>query len=261
MLERLAYKEQITAEHENAIAKKMDLHQYYKDIFESSSITMNESLKRDNELAKIHSFVDDLLTWYDVLKPRGEAVILKYAASELQLSALSVVSGLYRQSFTSLRLALELSLSAIFFSTNELDFREWEKGQRDIYWHQLVDTDDTDQGVFSRRWARGFFPELEDSVKVYNKLAKDTYRNLSEFVHGNAFTWEVNKSNIVFNEQLFNQWLNNFSNLSKIISFALSLRFLKKLESSSINRLEAHLLEFVGHIAEIRKIIGGAMEE
>lgn len=239
----------------------MDLHQYYQDIFEYSNITMNESLKRDNELAKAHSFTDDLLTWHEALKTRGEAVILKYVATEIQLSTLSLVSGLYRQAFTSLRLSLELSLSAIFFSTNELDFREWEKGQRDIYWNQLVDTDDTDQGVFSKRWARGFFPELVDNVKEYNKLARDTYRNLSEFVHGNAYTWELSRANIAFDEQLFNQWLNNFSSLSKIISFALCLRFLKSLDSSSINCLEEHLFEFMGHIDEVRKILGGAVEE
>jgi hypothetical protein len=237
----------------------MNLHQYYKDIREYSNITMDESLKRDNELAKVHSFADDLLTWYEVLKTREEAVIFKYVATEIQLSTLSLVSGLYRQAFTSLRLTLELSLSAIFFSTNELDFREWEKGQRDIYWNQLVDTDDTDQGVFSKRWARGFFPELVDNVKEYNKLAKDTYRNLSEFVHGNAYTWELSGANIAFDEQLFTQWLNNFSSLSKVISFALCLRFLKSLDSSSVNRLEEHLLEFTGHIEEIRKILGGAV--
>jgi hypothetical protein len=240
----------------------MNLHQYYEDIFESSSITMKESLKRDNELAKIHSFVEDLLTWYDVLKTRGEAVILKYAASELQLSALSLVSGLYRQSFTSLRLTLELSLSAIFFSTNELAFREWEKGTRDIYWNQLVSTtDDNELGIFSKRWANGFFPELTDRVKEYNTLAKDTYRSLSEFVHGNAYTWEVYPVKIVFEERLFNQWIDNFSNSSKIICFALCLRFMKHLDSSSLNRLETHLLELMGHIMEVRKILGGAVEE
>lgn len=239
----------------------MNLHQYYEDIFESSSITMKESLKKDNELAKIHSFVEDLLTWYDVLKTRGEAVILKYAASELQLSALSLVSGLYRQSFTSLRLTLELSLSAIYFSANELDFREWEIGTRDIYWNQLVNTDDNDFGIFSQRWASGFFPELTGHVKTYNTLAKETYRNLSEFVHGNAYTWEVYPATIVFEENLFNQWLKNFSSSSQIISFALCLRFMKHLESSSINRLEVHLLEFLGHITEVQKLIGGAVEE
>ena len=239
----------------------MNLNQYYQDIFNSSSIIMNESLRRDTELAKIHFFVEDLLIWYDILKTRGEAVILKYAASELQLSALSLVSGLYRQSFTSLRLALELSLSAVFFSTNELDFREWERGTRDIYWNQLVSTDDNDLGIFSKRWAKGFFPELTNHVKTYNTLARDTYRSLSEFVHVNAYTWEVNKAKLVFEEKLFNQWIDNFSNYSQIISFALCLRFMKHLDSSSINCLEAHLHEFVGHITEVRKFLGWPVEE
>uniref|UniRef100_A0A0C1RE98 Uncharacterized protein n=3 Tax=Nostocales TaxID=1161 RepID=A0A0C1RE98_9CYAN len=237
----------------------MDLYQYYQEIFDSSNITMNESLKKADELAKVHAFVDDLLTWYDVLKPREEAVILTYAAGELQLSTLSLVAGLYRQSFTSLRLALELSLSTIFFSTNELDFREWRNGERDIYWQQLVCTDSNTQGIFSSRWAKGFFPELIDFVKEYNKIAKDVYRDLSEFVHGNAYTWEVNKAHIVFNDALFKKWLNNFFNLSQVISFALCLRFMKSLDSQKLHRLESHLLESLGHIEEIRRILGGSV--
>jgi hypothetical protein len=246
----------------------MDLRQYYQSLISTSGATLNESLEKMNELAKVHAFADDLLTWHTVVHTRVGATVIKYAAGEIQLSALSLVYGLYRQAFISLRLSLELSLSAVFFSTNELEFREWEQGKRDIYWNQLIDIkpdvnnsdtnkSNTNNGIFSKRYSKAFFPELENIVTEYNNLAKDTYRNLSEFVHGNAYTWEMNTSSISFDEVLFDRWMNNFIKVSRIISFGLSLRFLKGLDTHEVNLLEAHLKEYLGTISAIREVIGG----
>ena len=239
----------------------MDLNQYYQSLVLSSEATLNESVKRMDQLANVNTFVDDLLTWHRVIHTKVGATVIKYAAGEIQLSTLSLVYGLYRQAFVSLRLSFELSLSAIFFSNNELEFREWERGKRDIYWSQLIDTtNETDNGVLSKRYAKAFFPELEGIVKEYNQLAKDTYRSLSEFVHGNAYTWEMNTSSVVFDQDLFNRWMDSFSHVSRVISFSLSLRFIKALEPHEISLLEAHLQEYLGTIAAIRKIVGGTVE-
>lgn len=236
----------------------MDLRQYYQSLISSSEVTLNESLEKMAELAKVHAFAEDLLVWHTVVHTRVGATVIKYAAGEIQLSALSLAYGLYRQAFTSLRLSLELSLSAIFFSTNELEFREWEQGKSDIYWSQLIaTTSDTNNGIFSKRYAIAFFPELEDIVAEYNKLAKETYRNLSEFVHGNAYTWEMSTSNISFDEVLFDRWMNNFTNVSRVISFGLTLRFLKTLDTYETNSLKAHLQEYIGTISAVREFIGG----
>ncbi|MEP0915380.1 hypothetical protein NC981_00995 [Leptolyngbya sp. DQ-M1] len=238
----------------------MDLRQYYQNLISSSEATLNESLQKLDELAKVHAFTEDLLIWHEVVHTRVGATVVRYAAGEIQLSALSLAYGLYRQAFTSLRLSLELSLSAIFFSTNELEFREWEQGKRDIYWNQLVDVNpDTNNGIFSKRYAKAFFPELEDSVAEYNKLARNTYRDLSEFVHGNAYTWEMSTSSIGFDDALFHRWITNFGGVSRIISFGLTLRFLKSLERGEISSLKAHLQEYLGTIPAIREVIGGAL--
>jgi hypothetical protein len=238
----------------------MDLSQYYKSLISSSETTLNESLERMAELAKVHAFAEDLLIWHAVVHTRVGATVIKYAAGEIQLSALSLVYGLYRQAFTSLRLSLELSLSAIFFSTNELEFREWEQGKKDIYWSQLIaTTSDTNNGIFSKRYAEAFFPELENVVVEYNKLAKDTYRDLSEFVHGNAYTWEMSTSNISFDEALFDRWMSNFTNVSTLISFGLTLRFLKALDTDEADSLKAHLQEYLGTMSAVREVIGGTI--
>jgi hypothetical protein len=238
--------------------RTMDLHQYYRSLISSSEATLDQSLTRVNDLAKVHAFVEDLLIWNTVVHTRVGATVIKYAAGEIQLSALSLTYGLYRQAFTSLRLSLELSLSSIFFSTNELQFREWEQGKGDIYWSQLIDaTSDTNSGIFSKRYAKAFFPELENIVSEYNSLSKETYRNLSEFVHGNAYTWEMSKSSIGFDEILFNAWISNFEKVSRIVSFGLTLRFLKTLYPHEVNSLKAHLQEHLGTISAVRAVVGG----
>jgi len=235
----------------------MDLRQYYKSLISSSEATLDQSLTRVDDLAKVHAFVDDLLVWHTVVHTRVGATVIKYAAGEIQLASLSLTYGLYRQAFISLRLSLEISLSAIFFSTNELQFREWEQGKSDIYWSQLIDaTSETSNGVFSKRYAKAFFPELENIVVEYNNLAKGTYRDLSEFVHGNAYTWDMNTSNISFNKILFDRWMSNFVKVSKVISFGLTLRFLKALNASEADSLKAHLKEYLGTIPAIREVIG-----
>jgi hypothetical protein len=238
----------------------MDLNQYYKDLISSSESTLDQSLRRVNDLAKVHIFVEDLLLWNTILYTRVGTTVIKYSAGEIQLSALSLAYGLYRQAFTSLRLSLELSLSSIFFSTNELQFREWEQGKGDIYWSQLIDaTSDTNSGIFSKRYAKAFFPELENIVLEYNNLAKETYRNLSEFVHGNSYTREISISSIGFNEVLFNAWTSNFEKVSRIISFGLTLRFLKTLNTNEVNSLKTHLQEHLGTISAVRAVFGGAV--
>ncbi len=125
----------------------MNLREYYQNLFDSSNQVIHESLQQENELAKIHEFVDDLLKWLNILQPRPEANVLTHVAAELQLSSFSLVSGLYRQAFTSLRLSLELSLGVVFFSANRLELAEWMGGNYDLVWSQL---NHSDNGVFSK---------------------------------------------------------------------------------------------------------------
>lgn len=252
----------------------MNIEDYYQHIFEDAKTTIDESLKFKNNLAKVHSFADDILIWYEILKHREEAVVLKNVASELQFAAFSLACGLYRQSFISLRIVLELSMATIFFSANELEFREWQQGNYDIYWSKLVgskkidednqnDLDQDNRGVLSKRWTKAFFPELEKDVTKYYTLAKTTYRKLSEFVHGNSYTWEKDNVQISFSKETFEIWIENFSNVSQIISFVLCLRFMKTLSNDDLHTLtlQGFFIEFLSDLPEIRKIIGLATEE
>lgn len=249
----------------------MNIEDYYQHIFEDAKTTIDESLKLKNNLAKVHSFADDILTWYEILKHREESVVLKNVASELQFAAFSLACGLYRQSFISLRIVLELSMATIFFSANELEFREWQQGNYDISWSKLVGSKKIDEdnqngleqdnrGVLSKRWTKAFFPELEQYVTQYYILAKKTYRRLSEFVHGNSYTWDKDSVQIFFNQETFEIWIQNFNDVSQIISFILCLRFLKTLSNHDLRTLQGFLIEVI-NLPEIRDVIGLASEE
>lgn len=235
----------------------MDLNQYYLSLSDSSREILSISLEKVSDLAEVHTFVGDILMWHKILSGRVESiVILEYAASEIQVAAFSLVSGLYRQAFSSLRLALELSLSAILFSTNELEFREWQRGEKDIYWSQIISQAESgnQSGVFSQRYSKNFYPELERHLSLHNNLARSTYRKLSEFVHGNSETWSID-CNLEFRQQYFEMWISLFTDTSTVISFALGLRFLKQLNTSEIKHLETHLLDSLGHISEVRDFL------
>jgi hypothetical protein len=240
----------------------MDLTQYYLGLSNSSKEILTQSLERVGDLSKVNMFVDDILVWHELLHEKVESiVILKYAASEIQVAAFSLALGLYRQAFVSLRLSLELSLSSVLFSTNELEFREWQRGERDIYWSKIIgqaaqdsQRQDNQSGVFSQRYSKNFYPELEELLSPYNELAAKTYRKLSEFVHGNAETLSISNG-LKFRDRDFEDWMSLFIDSSNLISFALCLRFLKQLNSQEIKRMENHLLDSLGHIPTVREYI------
>lgn len=113
---------------------------------------------------------------------------------------------------------------------------------------------DVDNGVLSKRYALAFFPGLQDNVHIYNSMSTTLYRELSEFVHGNAFTWELTKENLSFNNDLHTDWLSKFDTASTIISFALCLRFLKEVSKDALKKIERPVLDKIGHIEQIRDV-------
>ena len=175
--------------------------------------------------------------------------------TEAALGLVSLVSGVYRAAFGSLRLFLELALSAEYFAANRLELAEWLRGTRDITWSSLIDSDN---GVLSHRYAAAFFPELAPHVSIYNTLARTLYRELSEFVHGNHHTLGLVSDEIAFNADLQNRWLTSFAAAKSIISFALCLRFLSELHVEDRHDLTSTLMSTLGHIDAVRELLSAA---
>ncbi|PZV26701.1 MAG: hypothetical protein DCF12_08460 [Snowella sp.] len=236
----------------------MNIQDYYRQIAQKTKEAIEKSIPFESDLAKIYTFTEELLLWHEILKDREESSIIKNIASELQFSSVSLTSGLYRNAFVSLRIVLELSIATVFFSANELEFREWKSCKYDIKWGKLVrrkdeQSDSEGRDILSKRWAEAFFPELEIYIDLYRGKAIETYRDLSQFVHGNSQTWS-SEIEISFSEEQFKKWMKNFDQIVEIVSFCFCLRFLKCIESSQREKLRSSLTEFSRKIPEIQNL-------
>ena len=232
---------------------------HFRSLHEKSGLLLTESLGGDRvaQQAKSLTFAADLQNWCENLGPLSKTDALVAAVSEYEFSLLALVQGHYRHAFMGLRLCLELSLACVHFAANRLKFREWLDGRGDIVWGRLVDDEN---GVLSKRFAHAFFPELSEDAPHYNALAKTVYRECSEYVHGNPRANVLLAAPLSFNEEAFGRRHELADVVTLVISFALSMAFLRDLDDPSRNELESTILDRLGHVAAIRGIFGGPLE-
>lgn len=218
-------------------------------IFELSMTTPNAK-----KAAASHVFVREMEIWCKVLAQRQEAYLLKVAALEFEFALLALAQGHYRHAFKGLRLVLELILLSVYLSANELLLREWLDNRADTVWGAITDKDN---GVFSQRFAKAFFPELIKDIWHYREMAVTLYRECSECVHGNTPKCIPLPVCLEFNQEVFDLWHSKASTVGMIAHFALSLRYLIVLSESDLSALEHFLTDRLGHIEEIRMLLGG----
>jgi hypothetical protein len=223
----------------------------YNKLLDAASEVLKQSTRNTGDIAKVHQFIGDLTKWQQVIS-RTESQIILNCTRELQYGVFALVTGLYRQAFGSLRLSFELSLATVYYSTNSLEYTEWIQGAEDVRWAVLIDQDN---GVMGYRYIQAFFPELKDEAIKYLTIAKTLYRSLSEFVHGNANTWELTPQNLSYNKDLFQDWMQKFKSVSIIITFCFILRFARDLCKEKLQILEAPILDTFGHNQVIRDLI------
>lgn len=238
----------------------MDLIAHYEELHSVCGDTLRHTFGEDTSahLGVSHNYVSDLETWMTALSGRPERGMLVSAAREYQFALLAVVQGQYRQAFAALRLFLELSLGAVYFSANELKLRLWCRGEEDLVWSLIADPD---SGVFSKKFARCFFEDLEGEVGRYRRIAEELYRECSEYVHGNAGTQEALPQALRFSRVTCCDWHEKDESARLIVSFALAMRYLNMVKQSDIEQLEPVVLDELKHLSAIRGFFGGPVEE
>ena len=227
---------------------KVDLNEHYDKISEAARLVRQDSLRDLAPLQRAHAVIDEIRLWQEILDARPEASIFDQIVSGLELGLFALVSGLYRQAYGSLRLAVELTAGLCWFSTHRLDLAEWQSGERDLVWREISNEE---EGVLSPRFRKAFFPDLNDERK-YNGLNKKLYRELSEYVHGNARTW-AKPDDITFDEQLHRDWFEKLNTFMDVTTVLLSLRYLQEIGNGDAKRLEANLRSRVGDASAITK--------
>jgi hypothetical protein len=235
----------------------MRIEEYLSRLHSESSSIFEETLKYRDELGKAHHFSSCLFEFAENVHDVSEMEILKTVSSQLETATFSASLGMYRQAFTSLRLALEMGLAAAYFSANKLDLHEWLDGRMDIKWATLIDKD---KGVLSTRFANAFFKEFSQDVDTYRSKAEILYRKLSEFVHGNNETWTGSGMELSFDENRLNLYFKNNLDVSEIILFVLTCRYLNSFPTKAIESLE-FIREEMSHLQYIRSYFGGSEEK
>lgn len=228
----------------------MDLKKHYDDIGEAARLARQDSLVDLTPLESAHGAIGEIRLWQKILGARPEASIFDQIVSGLELGLFALVSGLYRQAYGSLRLTVELTAGLCWFSTNRLDLAEWQSGDRDLIWKEITNQD---EGVLSPRFRKAFFPEL-DEEKKYNGLNKKLYRELSEYVHGNARTW-AGPDDIKYDEPLHRGWFEKLETYMTVTTVLLSIRYLQEVGDGEVAKLAPSLRLRVGHVSAIKKYL------
>lgn len=234
----------------------MNVTQYYTALREETSKIFHESLDKEVAQNTAQSLIANLHDWYLILKEEDSSIMLRNAIEELDVSCLQMMLGLYRGSFSSLRLSLEMLIGSVYFSAFNLEYIEWKKGTQDLIWSKISCKDN---GVLSRRFANAYFPELTDNLAGFLEKTKKLYRQLSEMVHGNNSTWDYNNPSISFSGNMNDKYVEYIKVFNEISNFILCVRYLNNLTDNDISTLETHLFDSIGHLEEIRIKIGGSI--
>jgi len=235
----------------------MNITEYFSQLNKMSQDIFNTTMEDSTNLGRTHSISSFMVEFSECLFEKEEKEMLRTVAIQLETATLNLSLGLYRQAFSSLRLAFEMGLGLIYFSINKLEHNEWLNGDNDIKWAKLINEDD---GVLSKRFSKAFFYELEEIINEYNRKSKKVYREMSEYVHGNSDTWQQSGLSLKYNEELKNKYFELFKEVSEILLFVLNCRYLKSFNEEKIDSISEFLLEDLGHIAAIREFLNGKKE-
>jgi virulence-associated protein VapD len=213
-----------------------------QSVFDSSVVQNKDVINNGIDFSK------SLQTWLEIIPEDNYKILLTNSIQSLELSIISQTYCLYRNAFSSLRLSMEMLFGGVFFSTATLDFIEWTKSSKDLNWSTI---NDLNNGVLSHRFCNAFFSELKENNEEYYTKAKELYRDLSEYVHGNHHTWITGSEALKIEEKeiaLFNKSLKSFF---EIANFALCLRYLKSLKKTQLEQVEPIIMQTLNHVAPI----------
>lgn len=203
-------------------------------------------------LGEVHQGDADFGLWLRYLE--GPTISMMNAARrELALAEYSAASGLYRQSFASLRLFLELNFAAVYFSVNELERRRWVSDKFDFSWSNALNAD---SGLLSEIFVSEFAPELLAVAGTYSSSAQECYRYCSQFIHGKHRDSERLPTSLEYSSDVLSEWCDKAKQATEVVLFLVYVRY-GEIVGDSEDELRTMLLTRFGHISQIRSSLGG----
>ncbi|MCE0499194.1 MAG: hypothetical protein LV481_14735 [Methylacidiphilales bacterium] len=210
--------------------------EYFGTLHSQCEAAFKQSLSEPNltKIAASHRFASELALWQALIGNRREGELFQVAEHEFEYSILALIQGHYRHAFKSLRLVLELTLQAIYLSGNEIKLREWLSNRIDTSWGAIIDKQ---EGIFSERFCKAFFPSLKDHILHYGGMAVLLYRECSECVHGKTPELIPLPQTITFDLGTFDLWQRKAEILRLVAHFALTLRYFNDLPLADQRKL------------------------
>lgn len=230
----------------------MNIADYLSRVNSESQEIFQKSLVLREKLGILHNSASHIYEFSEIILDQQEKQMLETVSAQLESATYTLTLGLYRQAFSSLRLAFEMGLATIYFSAHKLEMQEWFTGKNDIKWSKLIDEEN---GLLSKRFVRAFFIECIDNVESYNSDAKKTYRKLSEFVHGNYETWDKDGIKLTYNDELMELYLECHESVVKIILFIAICRY-KLLLTDELKESLSFIPEVFNEIDSFRFLFG-----
>ncbi|MBC8547722.1 hypothetical protein H8711_12420 [Clostridiaceae bacterium NSJ-31] len=205
-------------------------------------------------LSKCITFADDLHKWVSYCDNLQGYILVKEAQTECINSIYMCAQGFYKEAITTMRQFLEHMLFAILLSTNDYRYKLWQVGRYDMSWTQIVDDQN---GIFGTQFIRVYAEDLDEvrSVELLT-IAKNVYRECSEYVHGNFEKLSTLPDNLLFDESAVERYIEYFSSIQYLICMALFIRFrhiFNKPEATAA--LESIISDNLGTLPEIQQLL------
>lgn len=195
----------------------------FESLLVGAKATLDQSVESDvQRLGKLLALEDDLSTIELSLSGRPECVQFAEARRQLATATFATSVGLYNLAYAGLRIFLELSFAAAFFSAHELERRQWLSDRSDFSWSRATDSD---LGVLSRAFVQEFTPMAADEVGDARDVARRVYRECSQHLHGKSVATESMPKQIVFDSQALSVWLDLADQAAQSVLFLLYARY------------------------------------
>lgn len=205
-------------------------------------------------LSKCITFADDLYKWVSYCDNLKDYILVKNAQTECINSIYMCAQGFYKEAITTLRQFFEHMLFATLLSTNDYRYRLWQTGRYDMSWTQIVDDQN---GIFGKQFISIYAEDLDDvrSVELLT-IARNVYRECSEYVHGNFEKLSTLPDNLLFDESAVEQYVKNFESVQYLVCMALFIRFRHIFDKPDTTAaLESIISDNLGTLPEIHQLL------
>jgi hypothetical protein len=243
-----------------ARTRPVSIEEHYKALLGKQGELLAEMLGDAESLSSFtqsNDYGNDLEKLTASLGNRPEAIIWRLAGREYQFALTEAAVANYRHAYMALRLSMELSLGAIYFSAYEIKLRRWLSGTADILWEPIINKD---EGIYSKNFITAFGPDFATDGAQYGTLVAVAYRECSEFVHGNLHTHVDPNEPMKFDKGAFMLWNERANSVRLGVLFAYAARYLAFMSAESKNSLEAIMTGDLGHLAGVQAAFAKAEE-